>query len=191
MYGAQATNDGAGGNGYSITPFGRRWLAEADKDMFVPAEPGRFAEMIAPYAEVFGSGFQQRTNEAIGCYGAHLYLACCVMCGAAAESLLIHLAIAKDGDEEAVLTKYRAANGRRTIENIIIGQPQSQAMKRDFEVCFSLLKYWRDEAAHGRKSEITENEAYTSLGLLLRCAQFAKDNYQALTASSGGACARD
>jgi len=180
-YGEQSTRDGAGGNGYSVTPFGRQWLSESNREMFVPTEPGRFSEMIAPFGPIFGSSFQQRANEAIRCYGAHAYLACCVMCGASAESILLHLAIAKDGNEQRVLNKYRAANGRRTLENLIIGQ-QRDAIKQDFEVSFSLLKYWRDEAAHGRKSDITENEAYTSLALLLRCAQFARDNQQILTA---------
>jgi hypothetical protein len=183
-YGAQETSDGSGGNGYSLTPFGRQWLSEADRDMFVPTEPGRFAEMIAPFAGVFGPGFQERATEAIRCYGAHAYLSCCVMCGAAAESILLHLVIRKEGNEPSVLAKYRSATGRRTLENLIIGQ-QREAIKQDFEVCFSLLKYWRDEAAHGRKSEITENEAYTSLALLLRCAQFARDNYDKLTARTG------
>lgn len=40
-YGAQATDDGSGGNGYSITPFGRQWLSESDRDDYVPTEPER------------------------------------------------------------------------------------------------------------------------------------------------------
>jgi hypothetical protein len=182
-YGAQSTQDGSGGNGYSVTPFGRQWLSETDRDTFVPTEPGRFSEMMAPFAPIFGPGFHERANEAIRCYGAHAYLACSVMCGAAAESILLHLAITKEGDEQSVLTKYRAASGRRTLENLVIAQRREQ-IRQDFEVCFSLLKYWRDEAAHGRKSAITENEAFTSIGLLLRCAQFGKDNYQSLTGHS-------
>jgi hypothetical protein len=179
-YGAQSTQDGSGGNGYSVTPFGRQWLSETDRDIFVPTEPDRFSEMVAPFAPIFGAGFHERANEAIRCYGAHAYLACSVMCGAAAESILLHLAIAKEGEELGVLAKYKAASGRRTLENLVIGQ-QREAIRQEFEVCFSLLKYWRDEAAHGRKSAITENEAFTSIGLLLRCAQFGKDNYQRLT----------
>jgi len=179
-WGKQSTEDGNAGNGYSITPFGKQWLKESDKDTFIPTEPGRFSEMLSPYSAVFGPGFHERANEAIRCYGAHTYLACCVMCGAAAESILLNLAITKDGDEEKILKQYRAANGRRALENLIVGQ-QKGGIKNDFEIFFGLLKYWRDEAAHGRKSNISENEAYTSLGLLLRCAQFSKDNYETLT----------
>jgi hypothetical protein len=179
IHGEQATEDGSTGNGYSITPFGNQWLSESDKSMFLPTEPGRFSEMIAPYGQIFGPGFQERANEAIRCYGSHAYLACCVMCGAAAESILLHLAIAKTGDEQETLKKYRAANGRKVIEDLILNL-QRNTIKQDFDSCFSLLKYWRDESAHGRRSQVAENEAYTSLALLLRCAQFAKDNFQSL-----------
>jgi hypothetical protein len=43
-----------------------------------------------------------------------------------------------------------------------------------------LLKDWRDEAAHGKPSGITDNEAYTSLAMLLRFAQFVNDNWNTL-----------
>jgi hypothetical protein len=88
-FGAQATADGASGNGYSITPFGEQWLAEADRDDFVPTEPERFAQILAAYRQLFGPSFQERAQEAIRCYGAHAYLACCTMCGAAAEAILL------------------------------------------------------------------------------------------------------
>lgn len=179
-WGQQSTEDGSAGNGYSITPFGKEWLVESDNTNFIPTEPGRFSEMLSPYSGVFGPGFHERAQQAIRCYGSHTYLACCVMCGAAAESILLHLAITKDGDEEKILKIYRASNGRQKLENMIIGQ-QKGSIKNDFEICFGLLKYWRDEAAHGRTSNISENESYTSLALLMRCAQFAKDNYEVLT----------
>ena len=38
-YGEQSTDDGAGGNGYSVTPFGKQWLSGSNKEMFVPTEP--------------------------------------------------------------------------------------------------------------------------------------------------------
>jgi hypothetical protein len=179
-WGEQSTVDGSAGNGYSITPFGKTWLKETNKDSYVPTEPGRFSEMLSPFSNTFGPGFHERAQQAIRCYGAHTYLACCVMCGAAVESILLHLAIKKDGNEANILKQYRAGNGRKKLEDLIVGQ-QTGSIKNDFEVCFGLLKYWRDEAAHGRTSNISENEAYTSLALLLRCAQFAKDNYEILT----------
>lgn len=178
--GEQSTDDGSAGNGYSITPFGEQWLTESSKSIFISTEPGRFSEMLSPFSDIFGDGFKERSNQAIRCYGAHAYLACCVMCGASAESILLHLAIKKDGDEEKILKIYKTSNGRKKLEDLIISQ-QKDGIKNDFETFYSLLKYWRDESAHGRTTNISENEAYTSLALLLRCAQFSKDNYELLT----------
>lgn len=175
----QATADGASGNGYTITPFGRKWLKEGASDDFVPTEPERFAQMLEPFSGKFGAGFQQRSQQAIRCYGAHAYLACCVMCGAAAESILLSTAIAKTSDENDVLNKYRSANGRKKIEDILLGQA-SGLLKEDFKGFNSLLKYWRDEAAHGQVSNINEAEAYTAIAMLLRFAMFVDGRWEEL-----------
>lgn len=178
-YGAQATPDGASGNGYTITPFGELWLTESDKDDFVPTEPGRFAEMLAPYRGRYGPSFQERAQEAIRCYGSHAYLACCTMCGAAAEAILLATAIAKSG-EATVLASYNTAGGRRKVENIILGQAR-QELRDEYKGYMTLLKYWRDQAAHGKVSGIADNESYTSLALLLRFAIFVNENWTELT----------
>lgn len=178
-YGAQATDDGNAGNGYSITPFGSKWLEESDRDDYVPTEPGRFAEMLEVFREKFGPGFYERSQEAVRCYGAHAYVACCAMCGAASESIMLATAIAKS-DEEETLRTYRTANGRSRVENTILGQA-NEYIKREYRGYVSLIKYWRDESAHGKKSDITDNEAYTSLALLLRFAKFVDDNWGELT----------
>jgi hypothetical protein len=47
--GEQATPDGSAGSGCCITPFGKRWVQEANPDLFVPTEQERFTQMIAPY----------------------------------------------------------------------------------------------------------------------------------------------
>ncbi len=174
-YGAQVTEQGSAGSGYSITPFGRQWLAEADRDDYVPTEPGRFAQLLSQYRERFGDGYHERAQEAVRCYGAHAYLACCAMSGAAAESILLAMAIAKS-DEAGVLKQYMAAAGRRRVENIVIGKVREQ-LRAEYHGYTSLLKYWRDAAAHGRFSEVTDNESYTSIALLLRFAMFANDNW--------------
>jgi hypothetical protein len=180
-YLGQATADGASGNGYSVTPFGEVWLAEAKSDDFVPTEPERFGEMLAQYQERFGPAFQERAQEAIRCYGAHAYLACCTMCGAAAESILLATASAKKNEPE-ILAMYKTAGGRGRVENTIVGQARKE-IREDFLGCLTLLKYWRDQAAHGKVSRITDNEAFTSLVLLLRFALFVEDNWAALTES--------
>ncbi len=178
---AQATADGASGNGYTITPFGQQWLAEADHDDFVPTEPERFAQMLSPYRERFGPSFQERAQEAIRCYGAHAYLACCTMCGAAAEAILLATAMAKAA-EVTVLSQYSASGGRRRVENIILGKAR-QELRDEYVGYMTLLKYWRDQAAHGKASGIKDNEAYTSLALLLRFAIFVNDNWAELAAT--------
>jgi hypothetical protein len=175
----QATPDGSAGNGYSITPFGRQWLAEADRDDFIPTEPERFAQMLAPYRQRFGPSFQERAQEAIRCYGAHAYLACCAMCGAAAESILLATAIAKE-DEDKVLSQYNTSGGRKRVENIILGKAPQQ-LRDEYTGHTTLLKYWRDQAAHGRASGIKDSEAFASLGSLLRFAIFVNDRWDELT----------
>ncbi len=179
-YGAQVIDQGSGGSGFSITEFGQKWLSEEQEDTFVPTEPGRFAELLAQFQDRFGSGFLERAQEAVRCYGAHAYLACCAMCGASAESVLLATAIKKIGDEAEVLRTYSTANGRSRIENRVIGQA-SEHLKREFRGLTELLKYWRDEAAHGKASTISDNEAYTSLAMLLRYALVIKQNWNVLT----------
>jgi hypothetical protein len=178
-HGLQATADGSAGNGYSVTPFGREWIAESDQDDFVPTEPQRFAQMLKPHALRFGWAFQERAQEAVRCYGAHAYLACCTMCGAGAESILLAAAIAKSGEDE-VLKMYNGANGRSRVQSSLLGQVPER-IRHEFNNLSVLLKYWRDSAAHGRPASIKDNEAYTSLALLLRLAQFVDENWDTLT----------
>ena len=175
-YGAQATDEGTAGNGYSVTPFGRQWLSEKNQDAFVPTEPERFAKMLAPYKEKLGAPFHERAQEAIRCYGAHAYLACCVMCGAAAESILLTAAIRKSKEAD-VIKEYCSANGRSRIENRIFGQARQQ-LRDEYKGYTMLLKYWRDSAAHGAPANINDNEAYTALALLLRFSMFINNNWE-------------
>lgn len=174
--GAQDTSDGSGGSGYSVTPFGIEWLREHMRDDFVPTEPGRFAAMLKPYAQRFGPGFQERSQEAIRCYGAHAYLACCAMCGAAAEAILLSMRIAQVKNDDEVLSAYMSQGGRNRVESSLVGKA-TESIRREFAGYTSLLKYWRDAASHGVSSGISDNEAYTSLALLLRFAQFASDRW--------------
>ena len=177
--GEQATPDGASGNGYSITPFGRTWIAEADNADFIPTEPQRFAAMLEPFRPRFGAGFQSRAQEAVRCYGAHAYLACVAMCGAAAESILLAAAIATRPEEE-VLGEYASARGRSRVERRLLGQASEQ-MRGEFQALNPLLKYWRDQAAHGTAVRISESEAFTALGMLLRFAYFVDQRWAELT----------
>ncbi|MCO7225945.1 hypothetical protein [Pleionea sp. CnH1-48] len=176
----QATDDGNAGNGYSITPFGRQWLADEQQDIFVPTEPERFGQLLARFRESFGEGFHQRAQQAVRCYGAHAYLASCAMCGAAAESIMLKVAIEKTNAENKVLKIYSRARGRTNIQNIIIGK-LNKPIQEQFKAFTGLLNYWRDETAHGKASEIDADEAFTSLALLLRFSLFVEDEWEDLT----------
>lgn len=178
--GQQATDEGSAGAGFSVTSAGRKWLKEAGQYDFVPIEPQRFSKLLDSFTPRFGPGFQERSQDAIRCYGANVYLACCAMCGAAAESILLAVAIAKEGDADKVERLYLASGGRRKVENLILGQ-QPKPIQEEFLGYLSLLKYWRDAASHGRRSGIADNEAYTALAVLLRFAQFANDRWTDLT----------
>lgn len=78
-----------------------------------------------------------------------------------------------------VQTAYRGASGRSRVENMILGQARSQ-IRDEYHGYMSLLKYWRDAAAHGGLAGINDNEAYTSLNLLLRLALFADQKWDEL-----------
>jgi hypothetical protein len=179
-YNTQSTDDGSAGSGFSVTSFGHQWLAESEEDIFIPTEPERFAQLLQPFIDRFGNGFHERAQQAVRCYGAHAYLACCAMCGAAAESILLAAAIAKHGNEEQVLKIYATTKGRMKLENMIIGGANDH-VRREFKGLAELLKYWRDEASHGKPSNISDNEAYTSLAMLLRYAMFVHNTWDSLT----------
>lgn len=106
-------------------------------------------------------------------------LACCAMCGAAAESVLLATAIAKRSKVE-VVKAYHSSNGRSRVEQMVVGQ-LPEALRREFMGFTTLLKYWRDEASHGKPSQIGDNEAYTSLAMMLRFSHFVSDHWTELT----------
>jgi len=176
-YGGQGTSDGYG---YSVTPLGEAWLAESNKDRFIAIEPTQIAKMLGQYRSRFGDRFQERAQEAIRCYLANAPLACCAMCGAAAESILLAVAFARSS-EEKVLAAYRSERGRRKVKEMAFGSAQQNLLEQA-EAGLGLLKYWRDDAAHGGFSAISENQAFTSTLLLLKLAALVNDHWAALIA---------
>jgi hypothetical protein len=101
------------------------------------------------------------------------------MCGAASETVLLALAGESSGREE-VERLYRATGGRGKVANLVVGQAPDR-MKAEFKAFTGLLDYWRDDAAHGLVSTIGDQEAFTSLALLLRFAQWADDRMKSRT----------
>ena len=50
-----------------------------------------------------------------------------------------------------------------------------------FSSALSIMSYWRDEAAHGRTSEIGEINAWAALTQLLQLAQYSEKNWSRLS----------
>jgi hypothetical protein len=169
---------GWNGDGYCVTSHGREWLASATSRP--PTDPSRLVQIMQPFAARFGPGFLQRAGEASGCYRSGNYLACCVMAGAAAESILLAIAVAKLGDEAQVLKAYRSGSGRSRITTLILGQAK-QALSDQFNAMLGVLNYWRDETAHGVHTTVGEAQAHLSVAQLIRFAHFAQDHWGTLT----------
>jgi hypothetical protein len=167
------------GDGYSLTAFGYSWVKAASERP--PTDPSRFAEVLASYAHHFGGGFLQRGSEAARCYMTANYFACCAMAGAAAEAILLAIAIAKLRDHERALSEYRSSGGRSKVTNRIVGNV-TRGLKEQFLLASGVLSYWRDESAHGTHSKITEVHAQSSLAQLLRFAQLVSDHWSELAA---------
>jgi hypothetical protein len=168
---------------FGLTAYGRKWLLVNDPVECLPTDYSRFGQLLANHSRKFGAGFHSRSQEAVGSYRARTYLACCVMCGAAAESILLALAIARRGDEAAVLKDYRGGSGRSRIENYVLSQ-QNGVVQETLPKYLDLLKYWRDDAAHGQAVSIGEEEAFTSLLLLMRFAGFVDERWTELSGVS-------
>ena len=133
-----------------------------------------------PFADRFGPGYHQRAQEAVKCYIAQAHMACCAMCGAAAESILLSAAIAKSGDEEAVLKEYQTAAGRGRVEKRLLGNVKADTRRR-FETFTDLLNYWRDTSSHGRTVARSELESFDALSRLLRFSLFVDERWDELT----------
>jgi hypothetical protein len=161
--------NGASADGYSLTAVGRSWIEQGASDVFL-ADPDRLSQMFDKLSLRFDRGFSQRATEAVRCHRFGAYLGCCAMCGAAGESILLAVAIAKSGNEKTTLGIYKSSNGRRRVIDQIVA-PARQAISEPFRSATGLLSYWRDEAAHGLASTISEIEAHAALARLLRFAQ--------------------
>ncbi|MFS8180164.1 hypothetical protein ACMG4P_01250 [Pseudovibrio denitrificans] len=138
------------------------------------------AEALAGYGELLGTGFVQRSQEAIKCRNAQAWFACCAMAGAAAESVLLAVAIAKTDDEERVLREYRGANGRRNTLNLVAGAAPRHV--REKLTTFSgIIGLWRDESAHGLASPISMANADEAMRQLLHMCQWVTREWDNLT----------
>lgn len=122
----------------------------------------------------------QRSSEAIRCRNAEAWLGCCAMAGAAAESILLALAIAKTGDEPLVIRTYAQSGGRRKVLNMITRQLDQN--RRDTLTTFTnIISLWRDEAAHGKATPLSTANADEALRQLLHMSQWVNREWGNLT----------
>jgi hypothetical protein len=161
-----------------LTSFGRSWVKNVDQRPI--SDPSRFGSLVAQFEVRFGAGYGQRAAEAASCYHTANYLAGCVLSGAAAESILLAIAIAKLGDEQKVVAEYRTASGRRKITDRILGNV-TKPIADQFRTGLNIIGFWRDEAGHGLRSTISEIEAHGALLQLIRLPQFSDDNWRTIT----------
>jgi hypothetical protein len=169
------------GDGYALTAWGEQWVKKAATERAgIPSDPGRLGEVLLQHKELFGDGYAQRAAEAVSDYRSSNYLSACVMAGAAAESILLATAIAKEKDEGKVLAEYRSTGGRARVTTRITSGGRA-ALEQRFAEGLGVLSYWRDDAGHGMASTIGEIEAHEALTRLLRLAQFTSDNWIKLT----------
>jgi len=174
------THQPAAGDGYSLTVAGREWIKKSEL-VFVPTDPNRYLSSLEKQIPLLGRGFAQRAGEAASCHQTANYLACCAMCGAAAESAILAVAIAKSGDEAKVLMEYKRPTGRSALIRRVFGKAPANSLRQRFmQSAIYLLAYWRDESAHGVASEISELQAYNALILLFRLASYFSDEWNSL-----------
>jgi hypothetical protein len=165
--------------GYSITAFGRGWIAEHKSPAYIPTDPGRLQSLLLRRKDLFGAAFVLRVNDAALCYQAHAYYACCAMIGAAAESILLAAGIAKLG-ESAAQELYFGRSGRKQLTAAVL-KGCTEATARDFRFHTDLISSWRDESAHADSTSIGETEAFTNMRGLIRFTHFAEERWQQLT----------
>jgi hypothetical protein len=169
----QAVTDGGG---YSLTSYGASWLQEAEDSQFITLQPGALAAVFAGFRDRFGDGYHQRTQEALRCRSTEAWLATCAMAGAAAESILLALAVAKTGNEDSVLRSYMGRDGRKAVLNTVSAQAPRE-IAQGLQSGMTLLSYWRDCNGHGQAVAVTAPEAEQALRELLSLSQFAADHW--------------
>lgn len=172
--GPRGQEDGSAKQGFVITHFGEEWLRQADHEALAITLPGRFEQLVSPFAARFGEGFITRAQEAVKAYHAGLYLACCTMCGAASESILLELAAAGMSEQSAF--EIYDQRGRNALKTAFLNTAQKR-VREGFERHFHILGATRDEAAHGKVSKLGEHDAFLALLALFRLATFSNEEF--------------
>ncbi len=164
---------------FSITPFGKTWLAESPPWNYVPTSFDRLSKLLDAFTPRFGNSYHERAIDAARCYSAHAYFACCAMVGAAAESILLTVGEVKLGEDVAVKT-YTSGTSR--LEKRILANC-GERVKRGLPTHTGLIGVWRGYSAHAAAVNLSEDQALMALRGLLHFSHFAEDNWKELTAN--------
>lgn len=81
---------------------------------------------------------------------------------------------ATSAERPEIWKKYSSSAGRNRVQTTLLPHAP-KSLTQEFDNLSVVLKYWRDEASHGKASQIQDNEAFTSRALLLRFAQFVHE----------------
>lgn len=172
----QAVNNG----GYSLTEAGKKKLGELDPSDLLLFQSGSLITTFEGFAQRFGEGFVQRSTEAVRCRDTSLWLASCVMCGAAAEAVLLGIAVEKTQDEKRVFQLYRATGGRQKILDLIAGNAK-QYLRDTLSTFSGIIGVWRDQAGHGAATHISQANSDEALRQLLHMCQWVDKEWDNLT----------
>ncbi len=164
---------------FTLTGYGQNWLETYTQEDTLPATPDRFTQIFDSFQVLFGKSFFRRAKEAVSCYQGGNYLACCVMCGTAIESILLSAAFIVS-DREEVIKIYYGKNGRGRVEKLLFDNAKDH-IKNNYKKYTDLIGYWRNESGHGEESDIDINEAYVGMLTLLRFSEFMRDHWDEIT----------
>jgi hypothetical protein len=161
--------------GYTLTGQGLKWV-QANTSEFLYKSPSHFSEILDKFSNLYGDGFKSRSQEACSAYSVGLYFSACAMSGAAAESIMLKVAILKqDKSEDEILQSYESRNGVKWILDYVTGKARKEIRER-LGIFSQLIKYRRDSSSHGKALEINEFDAYDSVSRLIWLSIFIKDN---------------
>lgn len=179
IYSGYSGNSHFPGSGYSFTESGRAWLEKSENE-FALLSPQALSKLLDTYEPIFGKGFTERAHNAFLSFDCGAYLACCAMSGAACESIYLSLAVAKAQNPTEVYEKYRGRNGRVELQKII-EHNQSGSVIAAIQSGFNILKYWRDNTAHGDETKVGWIQARSALNALTEQAQIAEKYWTTIT----------
>lgn len=176
--GRRLSADEARGLRFTLTESGRQQLLDASAQGLVTVAGAAIVKELEQHTARFGEAFIERVKDAVTSHSAGAHLACCAMCGAAAETILLSLAIALGGDEDEVLKEYLSRSGRAALMKRIKAR-LSHSDSLQLETYAKPLDYWRDAASHGLPARVLSGTAFQNLQLVRHLAHFVAGRWPA------------